>query len=128
MAEWIEIARSAEGTDETETITVYADPDTIIKTGDRVQMWSLTDYKITEDASNATSAKQIDEHDCKGKRSRVLFIAFYSGHMGKGEAILIQNERVDWQQPLAGSVDEDILDFACRFRPKLLRTFTNMTN
>ena len=41
MAEWVEIAGSAEGTDETEVITVYADPETILKTGNRVKIWSL---------------------------------------------------------------------------------------
>ncbi len=128
MAEWVEIAGSAEGTDETEVITVYADPETILKTGNRVKIWSLTDYKITEEESRATSARQKDEYDCKEKKQRILFIAFYSGHMGKGETILIDNERGDWQQPLAGSIDEAILEFACRFRPKLPRTFTNMSN
>jgi len=128
MAEWVEIAGSAKGTDETEVITVYTDPDTILKTGNMVKIWSLTDYKITEEESCVTSARQKDEYDCKEKKHRILFIAFYSGHMGKGETVFIDNERGDWHQPLAGSVDEAILDFVCRFRPKLPRTFTNMSN
>ncbi len=128
MAEWVEVAGSAKGTEKTEVITVYADPDTILKTGNMVKIWSLTDYKITEEESCVTSARQKDEYDCKEKKHRILFIAFYSGHMGKGETVFIDNERGDWHQPLAGSVDEAILDFACRFRPKLPRTFTNMSN
>ena len=120
MAEWVKVTGSAE---ETMSITVYADPDTILRTGNRVKMWSLTDYKKTEEESGATSAKQKDEHDCKEKKSRILFIAFYSGHMGRDEAVLIDSEPDDsWQQLLVGSADEAILDFACRFRPKLPRT------
>ena len=36
MAEWVEFTE-----DDEETLTVYADPDTIQKTGNIVKMWSL---------------------------------------------------------------------------------------
>ena len=128
MAEWVEFAGREKATEKTASITVYTDPDTIIKTGNMVKIWSLTDYKKTEEESRVTSARQKDEYDCKEKKHRILFIAFYTGHMGKGETVLIDNERGDWHQPLEGSLDKAILDFACRFRPKLPQTFTNMSN
>ena len=45
IAEWVEIAVSAKEAEEEATMTAYADPDTIRKTGDRVKLWILADYK-----------------------------------------------------------------------------------
>jgi len=130
MAEWVEVAGSAEGTEETEAVTAYADPDTIRKTGNRVKMWVLVDYKITEEESGATSVRQKEEYDCKEKKSRILFVAFYSGHMGKDETIFTHSEpEASLQQSLAGGVAEAVLEFACGgFYPKLPRTFPSISS
>ncbi len=127
MAEWVEVGESGE---ETEAITAYADPDTIRKTGNRVKMWALVDYKTDEEEFGILSARQKEEYDCKEKKQRILFIAFYSGHMGKDETVEILSEpESSWQQPLAGGLAEALLEFACGgFYPKLPRTFPSVSS
>ena len=122
MAEWVEI-----GEDEEKTFTLYADPDTIQKTGNIVKIWSLHDYRIDID-NGVASAKGKVEHDCKEKKSRIHFVVFYSGHLGNGETVLIHSEPgASWQQPTVGSVAEILLEFACSFRPKMPETFPEET-
>ncbi len=72
IAEWVEVT---EGGEETETITAYADPDTIRKTGNRVKMWVLVDYKKDEEEFGILSARLKEEYDCKEKKQRILFMA-----------------------------------------------------
>jgi len=111
IAEWVEVAKGGE---EIETITAYADPDTIRKTGNRVKMWVLVDYKKDEEESGILSARLKEEYDCKEKKQRILFMAFYSGHMGKDETVGILSEpESSWQQPLVGGLAEALLEFAC---------------
>jgi hypothetical protein len=49
--------------------------------------------------------------------------------MGKGETVLIHNERGDWNPTSPGSVGESVLEFACGgFYPKLPRTFPSVSS
>ena len=118
MAEWVKVAVSARKAGEEATMTAYADPDTIRKTGDRVRLWVLADYKISNEEYGFASARQKDEYDCKGRKQRRLFIVFYSGHMNKGETVLIHNDRGGWEEIPQGSLVEAMLEFACGFQPK----------
>jgi len=128
MAELVEVAKSGEGTEETDFIIVYADPDTIRKKGNKAKMWVLIDYKIIEEEYGATSVRQREEYDCKEKKQRIFFIAFYTGHMGKGETVLIHSEpEARWQQLPTGSIGRITLEYACSFRPKLPRSFPDIT-
>ena len=127
IAEWVEIGETDKETTKAYASTFYADPDTIRITGNRVKMWSLVDYKITMEEIGVTSSKSQDEYDCKEKKQRVLFISFYSRHMGKGETVVIHNERGDWKPTSPGSANEAILKFACSFHPELSQTFPSDT-
>ncbi len=127
MAEWVYV--TATGTKaEAEAFTAYADPATIRKTGNRVKMWSLYDYKMVQEPG-VISAKQKNEYNCKKKQSRQLFLSAYSGHMTDGETVLIHNEPDDhWKRAPLGSVLEAVLEFACGWHPKLPpRNFPSMT-
>ena len=109
IAEWVEVDTSRRV-----GLTAYADPDTIRKTGNRVKMWVLVDYKKDEEEFGVLSARLKEEYDCKEKKQRILFMAFYSGHMGKDETVGILSEpEGSWQQPLVGGLAEALLEFAC---------------
>ena len=127
IAEWVEIAVSAKEAKEEATMTAYADPDTIRRTGDRVKLWILADYKIINEEYGVASARQKDEYDCKGRKQRRLFIVFYSGHMNKGETVFIHNDRGDWEETPRGSLVEAMLEFACGLQPKSPPTFSHDT-
>ncbi len=107
MAEWVKVS-------EDKLVTVYADPTTIRKLGNKVKMWVLVDYKKDEEEFGILSARLKEEYDCKEKKQRILFMAFYSGHMGKDETVEILSEpEGSWQQPLVGGLAEALLEFAC---------------
>jgi hypothetical protein len=58
----------------------------------------------------------------------VLFVAFYSEHMGGGETILIRNVRNDWEPLSPDSMVGVMLEFACAFHPtKMPETFPDDT-
>ena len=109
MAEWVLIAEDKE-----EIFTIYADPATIRKTGNTVKMWSLDDHKMAQ-KPDVISSRGLDEYDCEKKQRRPLFLAAYSGHMGKGETVLIHNERGDWNptSPSFGLYTSMALPMAC---------------
>ena len=72
--------------------------------------------------------KMLEEYDCRENKQWIFFIAFYTGHKGKGKTVLIHNEpEAGWQQLPAGSIGRITLDYACSFRPKLPKTFPNET-
>jgi len=77
-------------------------------------MWVLVDYKKDEEESGILSARLKEEYDCKEKKQRILFMAFYSGHMGKDETVeILSGSEGSWQQPLVGGLAEALLEFAC---------------
>jgi hypothetical protein len=126
MAEWVYIAESEEEVEEAYFVTAYADPDTIRKTGNRVKMWVMEDFKIAK-TLDILSARHKDELDCNKKQYRNLFYSFHSGHMGRGETLIIHNKRGDWNTPNPNWISADILKFACSFRPELPETFPDET-
>ena len=128
MVEWVEVGSNEyELGDEYVVHAAYADPDTIRKTGNTVKMWSLLDYKMAEEELGTISVRQKEEYDCKEKQLRTLFESFHTGHMADGETVFIHNVRGDWEPALPDSVAEAVLEFACRFRPKLPQTFPSET-
>ncbi len=122
MAQWVEIAKDGE-----ETFTAYTDPATVRRTDNRVKIWILTDHKIAQKPDDMKSSISLDEYDCKKKERRLLFLSAYSGHMTEGETIYTYNERSDWLPVPSGSVSEALLEFACRFHSKPLRSFVGVT-
>ena len=111
MAEWVEI-----GSDE--TITIYADPATIHRQGNKVKMWDLGDFKIAEKFGDKSymSVKQQQEYDCKRRKLRVLLATCYSENMGKGETICSNNKPRHWEPVLPVSFDESMWEIACKKR------------
>ena len=74
MAEWVEL-----GTSQDETGTIYANPATIRKSGNKVKMWDLTDYKTAQEVTGKQymSSKSQIEYDCKEEQTRLLFANTY---------------------------------------------------
>ncbi|OQW62746.1 MAG: hypothetical protein BVN29_18485 [Nitrospira sp. ST-bin5] len=81
LAEWIAIAKM-----EKFGVTIYVDPNTIRRVGDRVMMWQLWDFKTSQTVAdyNLLSTKTYDEFDCLRERSRRLAFIDYSDNMGRG--------------------------------------------
>jgi hypothetical protein len=107
LAEWREV-----GVDATQNITTYADPSTIRRTVDRVQMWHLYDFKKTTETYKSLKAQA--EYDCKQKQSRLLYTSAHNGNMGEGDVVGIDSDPRDWSPILLGSPTEYLFYIACR--------------
>lgn len=84
VAEWVPVVGN-----ETVGATAYADPATIRKTGNKVKMWDLLDYKTAQGDAGMQymSMKAQTEYDCKEEQSRPLYLSFHSENMGKGKVV-----------------------------------------
>ncbi len=111
MAEWVEI-----GVD-TKKYIDYVDPETIRKSGNKVKMWEMTDFKTVQelDGKQFMSTKVLKEYDCKEGQSRQLYLSVYSENMGRGNTIISGDRSEDkWKPTTPGTVGEGLWQFACR--------------
>ena len=71
IAEWSVLSRDDSGTG----ITVYVDLATTRKSGDKIKMWGLTDYKSAMESAEGKylSKKSRWEYDCKEAKMRVTY-------------------------------------------------------
>lgn len=100
----------------TEVVTNYADPSTILKTGDRVKMWTLADYKTARGNGSEPlylSTKNQREFDCKTRQQRFLLASFYGGNMGRGVVVATLSEPGYWQGSAPDNLGAVLLKFAC---------------
>ena len=89
MAEWV-LYGFSNGSKKGIIITVYADPATLIKSGNTVKMWSIFDYNKAQKDPNSPSfmsVKRQEEYDCKEEQERLLFFSWHSENMGRGDVV-----------------------------------------
>ena len=91
-AEWLASCQS-------EKFTCYIDSATILKTGNRVKVWELYDYKTTQNITPAPyiSMKVQDEFDCEMEHRRALYTSFHSENMGEGNTVLTDADPGKWK-------------------------------
>ena len=97
-ADWVKVEGNA-------FVASYADPATILKAGDKVKMWALTDFKtaIKNGGNPYLSKKTQHEYDCKESRWRLLEFSYYAENMGKGKLVYSENGPGDWEALMPGS-------------------------
>jgi hypothetical protein len=107
-AEWVSV-----GTDD--KLTLYVDPDTIRRKGDLVKMWSLLDYKTIQTSSGGSylSTKQQSEYDCTDERERLIVFAAFSGSMGSGKVVFLNQTEDKWVPVAPDSSGQAMWKFAC---------------
>ena len=108
-AEWILIDNGKPG------MTIYVNPDTIHRTGDRVKMWELFDFKKPEKMAGEPhlSFKMHSEYDCTKEGKREGKVTFFSGNMGRGKVVYRNSAEHEWEPVPPGSVNHDLWEFAC---------------
>ncbi len=110
-AEWVNVSTDDSGS------TIYADPSTIRKVGNRVKMWVLFDYrKATLDAGDKIMSKRKhEEYDCKKKQIRLLYLSKHTGRFTEGKVVYLNDIPYNkWVPVVPGSVFEDLWRYACR--------------
>ena len=83
MAEWTRVGGS-------DIYDTYADLSTIRKSGDKVKMWNLIDFKAVQTAPGPRHLLSIlsqYEYDCKEETAKLLAHTWYSKNMGAGEVV-----------------------------------------
>ena len=109
LGDWVEVGSN-------DVSTTYADPATIRRAGNMVQMWHLLDYakaRGIEGIKPYLSVKMQDEYDCKQERARTLSLSLHSGNMGEGEALGSSIDPGNWRPVPPDTLVETLREFAC---------------
>ena len=104
MAEW-QIADSNNG------LTIYVDPATIRKAGNKAKMWVMNDYETMEN-NELLSQKIQYEFDCQNETGAILAILSFPGSMGSGQG-RSSYKRLDPMPFSPGSMGEVLWKIAC---------------
>jgi len=109
---WAEIGTGNDG-----TVTIYANPSTILNHGNMVKIWWLTDLKEARQAGKGKSYLSMTLHyefACEEAKSRTLALYSFSENMAGGEVINKENFEFDeWDVVPPDSVYEIVRKFAC---------------
>jgi hypothetical protein len=109
MAEWVVL-----GT--TDTSTVYVEPTTIRKSGNKVKMWSLENFNSVQEVINKKylSTKTQDGYDCKEEQYRTLYFTWHSENMGGGNTVYVDSKpEKSWEPVAPNSVARALWKYAC---------------
>jgi hypothetical protein len=92
--------------------TLYFDPETIRRDGNRATLWQLTDIKWNS-TTRYLSRKTHKEFQCEGFLVRVLQVVEFSRQMGAGRSTSGYIENGSWQPIAAHSINEALWKTAC---------------
>ena len=96
--------------------TVYADPATIVRSGNTAKLWSLLDYKDFQRMVEVGyfSQKNLVEYDCVDRKARGLSLSLHAEHMGEGKMIYEDASPREWSTVPAQSITEVLWTIACK--------------
>ena len=109
MAEWTEVG----GNDDQ---TTYADLSTIRKSGDKVKMWELIDFKVVQTLAVKRFLSSVSqfEYDCKEGTDRLLSLTWYAKNMRQGDVVLTSGYPHEESAPIPpGTTAEILFKLAC---------------
>lgn len=110
MAAWTRITKS-----DGFGVTVYADYDTIQRSGNKLKIWTLNDFKAIQeiDGVKYLSIKTQEEFNCEDGQTRPFMHVAYSGNMEKGQVVNSYDNTDKWRPVKPGSVGEVQSEAAC---------------
>ena len=110
IAEWSQVEESS-------SLIAYVDYATIRKYDNKVKMWSLFDYKNSQDAVGSNkrflSTKSRNEYDCNEEKSRALSLSVYMGNMGHGEVIYSDSSVGPWEELPPNTIARYLWQIGC---------------
>jgi len=94
----------------------YADPATIVKSGNTAQLWSLLDYKDFQRMVEVGyfSQKSLVEYDCTERKARGLNLSLHSEHMGEGKVVYEDSSAHEWSAVPPQTITETLWNIACK--------------
>ena len=112
LAEWTAVSFS-------DKQTAYADLSTIRKSGDKIKMWELFDYKVVQITKVAggtgyLSSVSQSEYDCKEGTDRLLSLTWYAKNMRQGDVVFTSGYPHEESEPIPpGTTAETLFRVAC---------------
>lgn len=83
----------------THEVTVYANPASVHKIGDKAAIWLMWDYGTAQTNDNSAegppylSRKYQEEYDCMHKTKRIIYEIAFSENMGDGKVVNLKDEK-----------------------------------
>lgn len=111
QADWVRITTSQDA-----KLNTYADPDTLLTLGTRVQLMTLTDYQdaqVITGSQKFKSVKMQDEFNCDDGSGRHMNLNAMTDNMGKGTSVAVETKPAPLRAIRAASADGEMLRFAC---------------
>jgi hypothetical protein len=96
--------------------TIYVDPSTIRREGDRAEMWVLIDYRQPlpdKTGKQVLSDKLHYQYDCKGRQFSIVDTSAHAGPMASGELINVNPDPPEVTPVPPGTTAEKMLQHAC---------------
>jgi hypothetical protein len=94
----------------------YADPATVSREGNLVQMSDLIDLKSPRSSpygNQHSSSTAHSEFDCQNSRIRTIAFSLHSGQMGDGDLVETVAESSGWLPAAPGTLLNVLWQFAC---------------
>ncbi|BCA54938.1 hypothetical protein W02_20780 [Nitrospira sp. KM1] len=109
-ADWVKVASG-----DHEQLTVYADPETMQRTGEFVKVWQLLDFKTTQLSGGKPylSVTMETEFHCARVQSRRLQLVQFSGNMGSGQTQFSTSTEQSWTAVQPNSLLHALWGFFC---------------
>jgi hypothetical protein len=92
--------------------TSYYDTHTVIRTGNKVQVWTITEFRQRE-AAGFLSTRTHKELDCKSQEERSIQFMAYADSKGQGKVVGEVNESNAWQSIPPGTRNSRLLHMVC---------------
>jgi hypothetical protein len=108
-AEWVSLSQN-------DVFTAYANPDTIRRSGDMVEMATMIDYSAPLKVEAGRPFKSImvrKEYDCKNKQYQQLSLVAFSDRMGAGQTIYSDSSFRQLSRVVPDTMEEKFFNYAC---------------
>jgi hypothetical protein len=111
MAGWVAVVNATDN-----SFTIYADYNSIRKSGNMAEMWFMDDFETAKKEAGGNlymSSKEQFRFDCRRKISRTIAYSFHSGKMGEGAVVYSDTNPSEWEPILPDSKMEVFWKIAC---------------
>jgi len=92
--------------------TSYFESSSVKRTGNKVSVWTLTEYRQPEKAG-FLSTRSHKEIDCKNQQERTVQYIAYAENKGRGQVVGEINEPNAWQDIVSGTRNSRLLQMVC---------------
>ena len=95
-------------------VATFVDISSIRNAGNKAKIWRMDSYnKKTNVDFNFSSSVYMSEFDCQAAQTRVISDNYYSGTMGTGDPVQVDNNPTPWVEVIPNTVGSRAMRIAC---------------